>query len=273
MKTIPGGQCFPFAFDEVVERGGVLVHGRVTHPWDKNKYLHAWIEKDGKVLDWQRNQGYRPYGQDVWADKEWWYGAWKPEEIVRYGQEEVRHMGMLKHRPMKLNRADKKRIKEYEGDIKRGTFAKKLDKLLYHGTSEEDAMRIYMHGGFKNYVYVVDDPKVAEHYAQARTVNVLKYLPKGKGLLSKFHDEPKYAVFEFKSIPDKAELADDNYSPDEKGQYIIKAPIIRSVHYRRKGGMHYKTTPLTKDKDKRLMLECFGIGMLQGDRPKKKKRR
>lgn len=156
-----------------------------------------------------------------------------------------------------------------------GAWAKKLDKPLYHGTSEEDAYKVYYGRGFKDYVYVVDDPRVAEHYAQARTVNVLKYLPKDAYLFSKdFRENPKYAVYEFKSIPDKAELVEDDYSPTgEKGQYIIRAPIIRPVHYRKKGGQEYVSKPLTKDKTERLMLECFGIGMLQGDKPKPKKRR
>ena len=52
-ETIACGECFPYAYRFQKEKGGTLIHGTVTDPWKKKSYPHAWIEKNGKIYDWQ----------------------------------------------------------------------------------------------------------------------------------------------------------------------------------------------------------------------------
>jgi hypothetical protein len=73
------GECFMYAYDFVTKNGGVLKHGTVTHPWDKNELPHAWAEKDGKVYDWQTTV--RKTEPASVAD---FYTWWKPADVQSY---------------------------------------------------------------------------------------------------------------------------------------------------------------------------------------------
>lgn len=59
-KTIPIGQCYPFAVNmakdsQVSDRNNLskfkVVHGRVTNKWNDESYDHAWVEKEGVIFD------------------------------------------------------------------------------------------------------------------------------------------------------------------------------------------------------------------------------
>ena len=80
------GECFIYAYQFVTKKGGVLKHGTVTHPWDKNEFPHAWIEKGGKVYDWQTAE-VRKTGPLPVAD---FYKRWKPQDVKSYTADEAR---------------------------------------------------------------------------------------------------------------------------------------------------------------------------------------
>ena len=83
------GECFGYAYELVTKKGGgVLKHGTVTHPWDKTAFPHAWVEKDGKVYDWQTAEVRRTGpGPLPVAD---FYKWWKPQDVKIYTADEAR---------------------------------------------------------------------------------------------------------------------------------------------------------------------------------------
>lgn len=86
-SKIACGECFPWAW-KLVKAGGsnaILVHAIVTHPWDKNKFPHGWVELDGLVYDWQ-SQVIRKIEP---VTIETFYQIWKPENIHKYNKEEA----------------------------------------------------------------------------------------------------------------------------------------------------------------------------------------
>jgi len=89
------GECFSYAYQFVTKQGGVLKHGTVTHPWDKNDFPHAWVEKDGKVYDWQTAE-VRKTGPLPVTD---FYKWWKPHDVKIYTADEARvQAARAKHR-------------------------------------------------------------------------------------------------------------------------------------------------------------------------------
>lgn len=80
------GECFSYAYDFVTKKGGVLKHGTVTHPWDGNAFPHAWVEKNGKIYDWQTAK-VRKTGPVPVAD---FYKWWKPADVKIYTADEAR---------------------------------------------------------------------------------------------------------------------------------------------------------------------------------------
>lgn len=92
MQTTPCGLCFPWANRYASERGGVVVHGLVTEPLSDppHRYLHAWVEDNGYVYDWQTMEAghggiYRGRG---WP-REAFYDVFQPEHMVRYSWEQA----------------------------------------------------------------------------------------------------------------------------------------------------------------------------------------
>jgi len=86
-NVIPSGLCFPWAWQDVQDRGGLLVHGTIREPFKEpaNRYWHAWSERDGIVRDWQcMKMGYggrwraKGYPVDVF------YELYEPEHVVKY---------------------------------------------------------------------------------------------------------------------------------------------------------------------------------------------
>ena len=80
------GECFSYAYQFVTQKGGVLKHGTVTHPWDKNEFPHAWVEKASKVHDWQTAEVRKTDPFPV-AD---FYKHWKPDDVKSYTAAEAR---------------------------------------------------------------------------------------------------------------------------------------------------------------------------------------
>lgn len=87
------GDCFEFAYNYVKDNGGTLFHAVVTHPWSKKRFWHAWVEKGGKIIDWQSYMG---VDHSARARKEW-YANWRPTRIRAYGKSQA-FMAMVKNK-------------------------------------------------------------------------------------------------------------------------------------------------------------------------------
>ena len=53
IEVVACGECYRWAYRQVRKSGGVLVHGLVSPTFNDSSYSHAWIERAGKVYDWQ----------------------------------------------------------------------------------------------------------------------------------------------------------------------------------------------------------------------------
>lgn len=91
----PEGSCFPWAYANA--HGGKLKHGMVTHPWSGKAYEHAWVERDGRVYDWQTSVGLGP-GQTGWS-REDFYAKYKPIKIKTYEAARLASKSWLQHGP------------------------------------------------------------------------------------------------------------------------------------------------------------------------------
>ena len=80
------GECFGYAYQFATRRGGTLKHGTVTHPWDGTEFPHAWVEKGGKIYDWQTAE-VRKTEPMLSAD---FYKHWKPRDVRSYTTDEAR---------------------------------------------------------------------------------------------------------------------------------------------------------------------------------------
>ena len=85
-RRVVCGECFMYAYQFVTRKGGTLKHGMVTHPWDKNDFWHAWVEKDGKVHDWQTAKVRKTDPVSVGDFYLWW----KPRDVKIYTADEAR---------------------------------------------------------------------------------------------------------------------------------------------------------------------------------------
>lgn len=92
--TIPLGDCFRWAYHDVIENGGTLVQGYVIHPWNKKAFQHAWVERNGKVYDWQTivMQQQPPIDRRIFRER------WNPHNTVRYSAAKAaRHLLQYKN--------------------------------------------------------------------------------------------------------------------------------------------------------------------------------
>jgi len=128
----------------------------------------------------------------------------------------------------------------------------KLDKPLYHGTSKASAIMIVGGYGFTAPVYLTDDKRRAEHYAKAATAYLEKHASKnGNKLIA-----DGYAIFTFRSVPDKDCLIVDDYNlTAENGQW----KYLKSI----RGLQHFTAEyhPLEVSEEEYMSLQCFAIGM------------
>lgn len=95
--SIPLGDCFRFATKKGAElyhprtnKDVAVCHGEVKSKWDKAYHPHAWVEFDGKAVDWQMNLS----GVTMKLDD--FYDFYKPKKIKRYKPGELVGL-MAKH--------------------------------------------------------------------------------------------------------------------------------------------------------------------------------
>jgi hypothetical protein len=75
--VIACGECFDWAYKNLPDaRNAKLVQAIVHSPWDGHAYPHAWIERTGRVFDWQSAQGLGP-GPRGWSRKKF-YTVYNP---------------------------------------------------------------------------------------------------------------------------------------------------------------------------------------------------
>lgn len=88
--TIACGECFSWAFQNLPDASNArLVHAIVHDPWSGKAYPHAWIERVGRVYDWQSvARGLGP-GRRGWGKKKF-YAAYRPTQIHTYTYAESR---------------------------------------------------------------------------------------------------------------------------------------------------------------------------------------
>jgi len=91
------GECFPWAYANA--RGGQLVHATVKHPINGRRYPHAWVERGGRVYDWQSSVGLGP-GPKGWS-REAFYTAYRPTKIARYAAADLPKRRWLKTGPVR----------------------------------------------------------------------------------------------------------------------------------------------------------------------------
>lgn len=84
-ETIACGECFPYAYRLQKEKGGTLVHGTVTDPWKKKSYPHAWIEKGGKIYDWQTQESRKENPLTVQEFKE----LYNPKDTIEFTKDDA----------------------------------------------------------------------------------------------------------------------------------------------------------------------------------------
>ena len=128
----------------------------------------------------------------------------------------------------------------------------KLDKPLYHGTSNAASILIVGGHGFKAPVYLTADKEIAIHYAKAATAYLERHA-KDEGCKP---IADGYALFTFTSLPDIDDLQPDDYNSDaEPDQFIYRKPIRGLQHYT------VERYPLEADDNEKMRLTCFAIGM------------
>ena len=79
-STIAMGDCFRWAYRDVIAHGGTLVQGLVVHPWSKKAFEHAWVERKGHAYDWQTIVLRQQPAMTLSAFTK----AWKPHQTTRY---------------------------------------------------------------------------------------------------------------------------------------------------------------------------------------------
>jgi hypothetical protein len=90
------GDCFGFALANA-KKNDIIVHARVRDPWSGKPFWHAWIERRGRVLDWQSNQGLGP-GKKGWKKGDF-VKAYRPAKMARYAPDDAR-VCMIRERTM-----------------------------------------------------------------------------------------------------------------------------------------------------------------------------
>lgn len=92
MTRIVCGECFEWAYENLPDaRNARLVQATVHDPWSGKPYPHAWIERAGRVFDWQSVvQGLGP-GPRGWLRKKF-YAAYRPVDAKAFSFDESRAM-------------------------------------------------------------------------------------------------------------------------------------------------------------------------------------
>ena len=101
-NVIPAGRCYAWAWRDVQEHGGTLVHGIVREPFvtPAHHYWHGLSERDGIARDWQcMKVGYGGKWRGKGYPLDVFYSLYEPEHVVRY-DEDLASMLMLEGGPM-----------------------------------------------------------------------------------------------------------------------------------------------------------------------------
>lgn len=102
--TVADGRCFPWAYENLPDASNArLVHATVHDPWSGKPYLHAWIERVGRVYDWQSVERGMGPGARGWGKKKF-YAAYRPVDVKVYDYEAAQERPWLSHGPGKLVR-------------------------------------------------------------------------------------------------------------------------------------------------------------------------
>jgi len=96
------GQCFPWAYEHLPDtRNARLVHA-IVHPhggkYGDRPYAHAWIERAGRVYDWQSVEKGMGPGTRGWPRK-FFYEVYQPTEIVKYDYVTTHKRPWLRYAP------------------------------------------------------------------------------------------------------------------------------------------------------------------------------
>lgn len=95
-ETVACGNCYPFAYrfiaDSEWDTDVTLVHGTVSEPFTDppHEYLHAWIEKEGVVYDWQTmeaSHGGQYSGKGY--PKSVFYELFDPKNMTKFDKEQA----------------------------------------------------------------------------------------------------------------------------------------------------------------------------------------
>ncbi len=102
LPAVPRGDCFRYVWNYALKHlGAIFIHGTVIEPcaMDPNRHVHAWVEDNGFVYDWQTMEA----GEGgKFTGKGWpkgiYYETFKPEDITRYTMHEIlRNTGYHNH--------------------------------------------------------------------------------------------------------------------------------------------------------------------------------
>lgn len=145
------GFCFPYtyqwALDHLDVEQPVIVHGQVSNPEAPDRFFwHAWIEWEGRVLDWQTEQaGVKPMRYFKW------YALHKPKNTKRYTPEDVVRncVGKKHHGPWHESLEEEVKMSELENS---GAFLSLARSLADAGLADSVMHAERILGRFLDYV-------------------------------------------------------------------------------------------------------------------------
>jgi hypothetical protein len=87
----PIGQCFTWACKQaMLDKNIIIYHGIVHDSWKNTSYPHAWIEKNGKIFDWQMEEmggggkfNKKGYPPDIFKE------IYSPQNVKKYSPKEL----------------------------------------------------------------------------------------------------------------------------------------------------------------------------------------
>jgi hypothetical protein len=82
-KPTPLGDCFKVSYRQSMAEGGDVVHGLVTN--NGKTFEHAWVEKDGQVIDRANGNNITMPAADYYAN-----AGVHPDKVRRYAPDEAR---------------------------------------------------------------------------------------------------------------------------------------------------------------------------------------
>ncbi len=96
-KTVPVGECYDYVFKMTLkgivedDKDFKIIHATVEEPFAQppRSYTHAWIEREGRVYDWQTMVvGTSKFAGEGWP-KDLFYDTFKPRETREYTPKQI----------------------------------------------------------------------------------------------------------------------------------------------------------------------------------------